>query len=85
MIGVAVDMTGAGLRAHFNSILDKRTTWLESGNKSGMEGDLDEFSTTLRQIMFDMEEFEAQKKAEDKKKADLKKDLDSKEGAITTG
>jgi hypothetical protein len=61
--------------------LEEKQEWLESGNKSGKEGDLDEMSVALRQIMFDLEDQEAEKQ----RKEDLKKDLDAKETAITSG
>ena len=51
---------------------------METENKSGKEGDLDEAAQVLRQISFDLEDFEVQKK----KKEELAKDLNAKEGAI---
>jgi hypothetical protein len=81
MIGVSTDLTGQALRTQFNAIMEKQNTWLESGNKSGKEGDLDEAQELLKQIMFDLEAQEVAKK----KKEELAKDLNLKEGAITSG
>ncbi len=61
--------------------MDEKETWLESGNKSGKEGDLDEDNVALRQIMMDLEDQETDKK----KKEELKKDLEKKECGVTSG
>jgi len=47
MNGVSTDLSGENLRKQFYSILEEKQEWLESGNKSGKEGDLDEMSVAL--------------------------------------
>jgi len=81
MLGVSTEMSGENLQKQFYSILDEKETWLESGNKSGKEGDLDEDNVALRQIMMDLEDQETDKK----KKEELKKDLEKKESGVTSG
>ena len=68
MNGVSTDLSGENLRKQFNSILEEKREWLESGNKSGKEGDLDEMSVALRQIMFDLEDQEAEKQRKEERK-----------------
>ena len=62
MLGVSTELSGENLQKQFYSILDEKEAWLESGNKSGKEGDLDEDNVALRQIMMDLEDQETDKK-----------------------